>query len=40
MKSTSVDETYTSLLAKLRAAMKNLAQQIEPKVYQYGFLRR
>ena len=24
----------------LRAAMKNLARQIEPKVYEYGFLRR
>ena len=40
MNSTSADETYTSLLANLRAAMKNLARQIEPKVYQYGFLRR
>ena len=40
MNSTSADETYTSLLANLRAAMKNLARQIEPKVYRYGFLRR
>ena len=24
----------------LRAAMKNLARQIEPKVYEYGFLKR
>ena len=40
MNSTSADATYTSLLANLRAAMKNLARQIEPKVYQYGFLRR
>ncbi len=31
---------YTSLLANIRAAMKNLARQIEPKVYEYGFLRR
>ena len=40
MNSTSADETYTSLLANLRAAMKNLARQIEPKVYEYGFLKR
>ena len=40
MNSSSEDKTYTSLLANLRAAMKNLARQIEPKVYQYGFLRR
>ena len=40
MNSTSADETYTSLLANLRAAMKDLAKQIEPKVYDYGFLKR
>ena len=40
MNSTSADETYTSLLSNLRAAMKDLARQIEPKVYQYGFLKR
>ena len=40
MNSASADETYASLLANLRSAMKNLARQIEPKVYQYGFLRR
>ena len=40
MNSSSEDKTYTSLLANLRAAMKNLARQIETKVYQYGFLRR
>ena len=40
MNPSSADETYTSLLANLRAAMKNLARQIEPKVYEYGFLRR
>ena len=31
--------TYTALLANLRAAMKNLAKHIEPKVYEYGFLK-
>ena len=40
MNSTSADETYSSLLSSLRAAMKNLAKQIEPKVYDYGFLKR
>jgi len=40
MNSTSEDKTYTTLLANLRAAMKNLVRQIEPKVYEYGFLRR
>ena len=40
MNSTSADETYTSLLANLRVAMKNLARQIEPKVYEYGFLKK
>ena len=40
MNSTSADETYSSRLSNLRAAMKKLARQIEPKVYQYGFLKR
>ena len=39
MNSYSADATYTSLLANLRAAMKNLAKRIEPKVYEYGFLK-
>ena len=40
MNSESPDATYTALLANLRAAMKNLAKRIEPKVYEYGFLKR
>jgi len=40
MNSASADATYTKLLGNLRAAMKTLARQIEPKVYDYGFLRR
>ena len=40
MNPTSADETYNVLLAALRAAMKKLAAQIEPKVYDYGFLRK
>jgi len=40
MNSDSSDEKYTELLANLRAAMKHLARHIEPKVYEYGFLKR
>ncbi len=40
MNSDSPDATYTKLLAKLRAAHKALAKAIEPKVYEYGFLKR
>jgi len=36
----SEDEKYTELIAALRAAMKILAKKIEPKVYEYGFLRK
>ena len=39
MNSDSADATYTSLLANLRAAMKNLAKCIEQNVYAYGFLK-
>jgi len=34
----SPDEKYTDLLAHLRECLKNLSAQIEPKVYEYGFL--
>ena len=40
MNPTSADETYNALLSALRAAMKKLAAQIKPKVYDYGFLRK
>ena len=40
MNSDSADATYTKLLAKLRTAQKALAKAIEPKVYEYGFLKR
>jgi hypothetical protein len=36
----SADETYTTLIHALRAAMKTLAKRIEPKVYEYGFLKK
>ena len=40
MNPTSNDEKYNELLAGLKAAMKKLAAKIEPKVYEYGFLKR
>ena len=40
MNATSSDATYNAHLAALRAAMKTLAARIEPKVYEYGFLKR
>jgi len=39
MNSKSTDETYTRLLDVLRDALKTLAQKIQPKVYEYGFLK-
>ena len=40
MNATSSDERYNEFLAGLKAAMKKLAAKIEPKVYEYGFLRK
>jgi len=37
--SKSDDETYNELIGKLRLILKNLANKIEPKVYEYGFLK-
>lgn len=39
MNSSSTDETYNCLLGNLREALKVLAKKIEPKVYEYGFLK-
>jgi hypothetical protein len=39
MNNKSKDETYNALLADLRSALKTLAEKIEPKVYEYGFLK-
>ena len=39
MKNKSDDETYNELISDLRNKMKLLAKQIEPKVYEYGFLK-
>ncbi|MBQ7664836.1 MAG: hypothetical protein IJS43_06405 [Bacteroidaceae bacterium] len=39
MNTESDDATYTALLSDLRQKMKVLAKRIEPKVYEYGFLK-
>ena len=39
MNTESNDATYTALITTLRQRMKALAQAIEPKVYEYGFLK-
>ena len=39
MNPASDDPCYTEILAALRQAMKALAAKIEPKVYQYAFLK-
>ena len=38
MNSKSTDEAYSGHIAALRSALKLLAQKIEPKVYEHGFL--
>ena len=40
MNATSDDEGYNERLAALKAAMKELAAKIQPKVYEYGFLKK
>jgi hypothetical protein len=39
MNNRSADETYTALIGTLREKLKDLAKKIEPKVYEYGFLK-
>ncbi len=39
MNSSSADEEYNALISALRNKMKALAKKIEPKVYEYGFLK-
>ena len=36
----SKDTTYTALLDRFKQAYKQLAANIEPKIYQYGFLQK
>ena len=40
MNNKSSDEKYTELIASLRESLKVLAKKIEPKVYEYGFLKQ
>ena len=40
MNATSGDADYNERLAALKQAMKELAAKIEPKVYEYGFLKK
>lgn len=39
MNPTSTDEKYNELIADLRSKQKLLAKKIQPKVYEYGFLK-
>ncbi|GHV79360.1 hypothetical protein AGMMS49944_11510 [Spirochaetia bacterium] len=39
MNNTSTDDTYNALIAGLRDKMKALTVKIQPKVYEYGFLK-
>ncbi|MFN3271778.1 MAG: hypothetical protein ACK40Y_04360 [Cloacibacterium caeni] len=39
MNNKSEDENYMKLITELRSALKILAKKIEPKVYEYGFLK-
>ncbi|RLA06441.1 MAG: hypothetical protein DRQ51_09420 [Gammaproteobacteria bacterium] len=40
MNNKSDDEKYMELIKNLRENLKTLAQKIEPKVYEYGFLKK
>jgi len=40
MNNKSEDETYNELIGNLREKLKVLAKKIEPKVYEYGFLKK
>ena len=39
MNNKSIDETYNKLIGNLRERIKILAKKIEPKIYEFGFLR-
>ena len=40
MKSKATDERFNELDAALRSSLKKLAEKIQPKVYEYGFLKK
>ena len=39
MNNKSLDQTYIKLIGTLRENLKNLADKIAPKIYEYGFLK-
>jgi hypothetical protein len=39
MNTKSTDETYSKIIKTLRTSLNILAQKIEPKIYEYGFLK-
>jgi hypothetical protein len=39
MKTRAEDETYNKLLGTLREKLRTLTEKIQPKVYEYGFLK-
>jgi len=39
MKSKSEDKEYMKRIGNLRTSLKDLAKKIEPKIYEYGFLK-
>jgi hypothetical protein len=39
MNNASTDDTYNALIADLRGTLKTLTAKIQPKVYEYGFLK-
>ena len=40
MKAKAIDERFNELDAELRSALRTLAMKIQPKVYEYGFLKK
>ena len=40
MNNKSDDDTYNKLSGNLREVLKTLAEKIEPKVYEYEFLKK
>ena len=40
MNNKSIDETYNKLIGNLRERMKILSKKIEPKIYEFGFLKK
>ena len=40
MKTKATDDRFNDLDAELRASLKTLAEKIQPKVYEYGFLKK